>query len=717
MELYALVTPKRLVRSLRATALHRRTSARHGSRPRLVSGQLGVLIATAIGLICACGSPQVSGAPPPSPVSSPSVAASSGDPALNERVTNALNDLVSGAPSAPPGAVILVDDHGARSNQARGQARLSPAEPMEPSTRFRVGSVTKTFTAVLVLQLVAEGRLHLDDTMERWLPGVLPVGRDVTLRQLLNHTSGIFNYTRDPEVRKTWGTSDVPSPKRLVEIAASHPMDFQPGTSWAYSNTNYQILGLIVERASGHPLSDELATRIARPLGLRNTSLEPGPTITGTHAEGYYLSETGDPEDVTSTVFGSWADGGIVSNAADLATFYAALLGGKLLPAEQLQAMKQTVDTNPAFTEAHASGLGLFRSTQPCGEAWSHTGGVAGFLTNVLANDDGSRVSIVLVNGLLSEGPGTAERVDAAATRAFCSESMPKPSASASATFKSLPPATPADLTGRIAFSGPGGAIWIQNADGTSRRQLTHPTNAVDYDPHWSPDGRRIVFSSSPAQEPDPPRQDDLLVIDTTRPDAVPRRLASGNHPSWSKGGDRIIFGATVGGGITGPSGLFSIPSGGGTINPLSALGEAAAAVFTPDASRLAFVQVATGGPSAIVVAAVDGAGRHTFTDLGENPAPGHWSPDGRRLVCSAGKSGARGMFVLDSTNGSVVKLTEGSGSDSPSAWLATGKIVFAHFDGEDDETPSWYVIDPESRDMWALPALDDAGDPLDWIP
>ena len=113
-----------------------------------------------------------------------------------------------------------------------GYRDLDQLLPMKVGTRVRVGSVTKTFTAVVVLQLVAEERLSLADNLEQWLPGVFRDGSQITIRQLLNHTSGIFNYTRDPGVRATWGTDSVPSPAELVAIAASYPLDFPPGTGW-----------------------------------------------------------------------------------------------------------------------------------------------------------------------------------------------------------------------------------------------------------------------------------------------------------------------------------------------------------------------------------------------------------------------------------------------------------------------------------------------------
>lgn len=318
-----------------------------------------------------------------------------------------------------PGAAAVALTASRTEAAAAGYRDLDRSLPMEVGTRIRVGSVTKTFTAVVVLQLAEEGRLSLDDTVEQWVPGVFPDGSRITVRELLNHTSGIFNYTRDPFVRSTWGTDDVPSPLELVAIAAGYPLDFDPGTEWRYSSTGYQVLGLLIESVTGHSLRSELATRIFDPLQLSATDLVPGRDIPGPHAQGYYLYHEDPTIDVTRTTFGSWADGAIVSNTSDLATFYRALFRGELLGPSMMRALKTTVATG-GFPDGERAGLGIFRSHLSCGWVWSHSGGVAGFLTKVLVSDDGHRVVVFVTNGFLDEGPETQMAMDAAAEDAFC---------------------------------------------------------------------------------------------------------------------------------------------------------------------------------------------------------------------------------------------------------------------------------------------------------
>jgi D-alanyl-D-alanine carboxypeptidase len=212
--------------------------------------------------------------------------------------------------------------------------------------------VTKTFVATVVLQLVGEGKAQLSDPVEHWVPGLVPQGRAIALRELPNHTSGLYDYTDDPAYtrarianpRRVW------QPRQLVTIAVRHKPLFHPGSDWAYSNTNYVLLGLVVEAVTGRSLVDELLSRIFRPLGPSSTAYPFGTTLGGRVVHGYVRNIPGVPIprgrtlDVTSRVApNGWGAGQIVSNAGDLTRFYAGLLGGRLLPPPQLAAMKIAV--------------------------------------------------------------------------------------------------------------------------------------------------------------------------------------------------------------------------------------------------------------------------------------------------------------------------------------------------------------------------------------
>src|SRR4051794_30865069 len=228
-----------------------------------------------------------------------------------------LDQIVAGG---APGAIGLVRQGDTTVRAASGTADLGTHRAMSVGDRFRVGSITKSFVATVVLQLVGEGRLSLDDSVARWLPGLVPNGRHITVRQLLNHTSGLFSYTDDPRVLAPYlqqhNSHFVWRPRQLVAIATSHPPLFPPGTAWAYSNTNYVLLGLIVERATGTDLGRQLRQRIFDPLRLRDTSF---PVITGRipgrHAHGYANVTPGAPLTDTTELGTSWAwaAGSIVS--------------------------------------------------------------------------------------------------------------------------------------------------------------------------------------------------------------------------------------------------------------------------------------------------------------------------------------------------------------------------------------------------------------------
>src|SRR5262249_3493681 len=260
---------------------------------------------------------------------------------------------------------------------AGGLASLQPPAAMQPSDRFRVASVTKTFVATLVLRLAAQGRLRLSDPVERWLPGLVPNGGSITLRELLNHTSGLYHYIED----ETWQKEEVANPGRqwtpreLVAFATSHPPLFPPGTDWSYSNTNYVLLGLVVEAVTAEPLDQELQDQLFRPLALGSTSFAIGTAIAGTYAHGYLgsasgLVAAGTLLDVSTLVDPSflWAAGAIVSNGDNLTRFFALLLKGRVLPRAQLKAMKTASGASVTY------GLGLRLGVTECGEAFGHDG-------------------------------------------------------------------------------------------------------------------------------------------------------------------------------------------------------------------------------------------------------------------------------------------------------------------------------------------------------
>ncbi|MBJ7932849.1 MULTISPECIES: serine hydrolase domain-containing protein [Bacillus cereus group] len=310
-----------------------------------------------------------------------------------------------------PGILAKTSEGGKTWSYAAGVANLSSKKPMKTDFRFRIGSVTKTFTATVVLQLAEENRLNLDDSIEKWLPGVIQGNgyddKQITIRQLLNHTSGIAEYTRS----KSFDLMDTKKSYRaeeLVKMGISMPPDFAPGKSWSYSNTGYVLLGILIETVTGNSYAEEIENRIIEPLELSNTFL-PGNSsvIPGTkHARGYIqLDGASEPKDVTyyNPSMGSSA-GDMISTADDLNKFFSYLLGGKLLKEQQLKQMLTTVPTGEAALGRY--GLGIYETKLPNGVSiWGHGGSIPGFVTFAGGTLGGKHTLAVNLNSLNAESP------------------------------------------------------------------------------------------------------------------------------------------------------------------------------------------------------------------------------------------------------------------------------------------------------------------------
>ncbi|MFF5917566.1 serine hydrolase domain-containing protein [Streptomyces flavochromogenes] len=271
--------------------------------------------------------------------------------------------------------------------------------------RFRVGSITKTFVATVLLQLQAEGRLDLDDPVEKWLPGVVRGnghdGRAITVRQLLNHTSGVYSVTSDPGFQeKIFGPGflehryDRWTPRQLVDIAMTHAPDFAPGTGWNYSNTNYVLAGMVVEKVTGRPYGKAVENRIIKPLKLRATSVPGTDVRMPKPSSPAWSTLSEDPNAPVHDVSRlsptlAYAAGEMISDSNDLQTFYRALLKGRLLPKAEMKEMTTTVPLSPELP-GMGYGLGLMKQKLSCGkEIWGHGGGIHGSSSEAQATRDG----------------------------------------------------------------------------------------------------------------------------------------------------------------------------------------------------------------------------------------------------------------------------------------------------------------------------------------
>jgi D-alanyl-D-alanine carboxypeptidase len=341
-----------------------------------------------------------------------------------------------------PGVIVRVNDgHGPVITIARQATATKADHKLAADDEFRMGSNTKTMVATLVLQQVAEHRISLDDPIEKWLPGQIPNGRNITVRMLLNHTSGLFNYVFDPAVLTSFTGQDNRdwTPQELLAVSAKYPPGAAPGAEYSYSNTNYVALGLVLEKATGQSVADLVQQRIARPLHLKHTYLSVGTSrpSRADHqlAHGYEpdaahiapLLPPGVPEGtafagpargnlVDTTWINSsseWSAGGMVSSAADWARFDQALLSGKLLPKAQLNEMRTTVPIDPSAPDADGYGLGLIKVVTPCGTVWGHDGQVGGYSSWAYTDSTGRRTVDVLTStvfGLNAPKAGAANQ-------------------------------------------------------------------------------------------------------------------------------------------------------------------------------------------------------------------------------------------------------------------------------------------------------------------
>lgn len=331
----------------------------------------------------------------------PAAADADGDGALLNAVVEA------GAPGA---LAVTQDRRGAARWAAAGVAERGTGRKPGPGDRYRVASITKTFVAVVVLQLVAEGRCGLDDPADRHLPGLLTGGvsgeaaEAVTVRHLLQHTSGLPDYHLydglDSAAAFEARRFEDPTPRTSIALALGHPLLFTPGTSWSYADTNYLVLGLLAERLTGRHVSAQVTDRVLRPLGLDATSYPVhNPAVTGRHLHGYVPSDApgapfGDPANLVDftveTVDQTGAAGAIISNGPDLLRFHRALLTGRLLPASLTAEMLHSV---PTGASSGMTGYGLGVEAWDLGDGdvmWGNTGSIRGYTSVLLGNGDGS---------------------------------------------------------------------------------------------------------------------------------------------------------------------------------------------------------------------------------------------------------------------------------------------------------------------------------------
>ncbi|MFE3506443.1 serine hydrolase domain-containing protein [Kitasatospora sp. NPDC059160] len=365
----------------------------------------------------------------------PALAAGQDGPALPAPDTAGVQSALQATTAAgAPGAFAVISDHGDDDRTRSltvGKADLD-GTPMNSAWRFRVGSNSKMFTAVLVMQLAQEGRIDLDKPLRDYLPaGTLPDGWAMTGRQVMEHRAGIYDHTNDlleqagEETTAAFEArirSTVYTPAQMVAMSVKHGQQYTPGSRYSYSNTDFVLMGMAVENLTGRPYADVLRERIIEPLGLTQTSfVVPDQRIEGAHVTGYLTNDDRSKPLLDSTEqTGSWvwAAGAVISSASDLDRFLTALVAGDnggLVSDDSLRQMEAAL---PTPTAKISYGLGLRRISLTCGDVYGHGGIVQGFQTQSFATPDGRRSVVVFANA--SNNGSVTQGLMNALEPAFC---------------------------------------------------------------------------------------------------------------------------------------------------------------------------------------------------------------------------------------------------------------------------------------------------------
>jgi D-alanyl-D-alanine carboxypeptidase len=331
----------------------------------------------------------------------------------------------------PPGAIAVVQRGKHREVHAFGVGNIKTERPMRAGDRMRIASAAKAFSGGVALSLVSKGKLSLNDTIGERLPNLPDRWSKVTLGQLLNHTSGIPDFSKSNGFRKALFASfkKAPPPEKLLTYAYNKDLLFKPGSKYHYSNSDNIAVALMVEAATGKSYERQLREQVYRTLGLKKTSLPSGPNLREPYIHGYGNNpKEQPPEDVSEKLAAgwAWASGGIVSTPSDLNTFIRGYVGGRLFDKQtraQQRQVREGGSSEPPGPGKNSAGKAIFRYETRCGTVWGHTGNTPGYTQFMAASRDGSRSVVVSVNEQLTPESGDPKAFDAlrrAEGRAVC---------------------------------------------------------------------------------------------------------------------------------------------------------------------------------------------------------------------------------------------------------------------------------------------------------
>jgi len=317
-------------------------------------------------------------------------------------------EAVVDSKQGPPGIAMLISRAGHREFFGAGTAggKLLP----RPDLRFRIASVSKGLNAYIAAKLANRG-LTFDTTLESSISGTLPAGEAVTLRQLLQHTSGLPDYIRAPAFVEEFVADPTAylSPLQLTGFVRDAPLEFAPGSKYHYSDTDNIAAALMEEKAGGMSYQQLLAKLVFKPLGMSYSSLPVTPKLARPFLHGYDVEPGKHPEDVSEALSpaGAWASGGIVSTPLDLSSFVRSYVPTMLRATEDLDGRFRPGSSSPPGPGKNFAGLGIFAYRTPCGTVYGHTGSFPGYRVFIAASANGKRSVVFVANAQIVPGQGS----------------------------------------------------------------------------------------------------------------------------------------------------------------------------------------------------------------------------------------------------------------------------------------------------------------------
>ncbi len=319
-------------------------------------------------------------------------------------VQKGLEKLVE-APGGPPGAIATLYRNGKLTTLSAGVSDVNKSAAPRATDHMRIASVAKAFSGAVALNLIEAGKLEFDSTVGEVLTTMPKAWSAVTLAELLNHTSGLPDYTKSEGFIKQATTAPraFVSPMKVISWVRDSPVNFKPGKKYEYSNTDNIVVGLMVEAVTKDSYSNELQKIVFGPTGLTQTELATKVKVPAPFIHGYEFDDEGEAVDRSEFLSpsGAWASGGIVSTPQDLNAFIRADLGLKFFGrAEQQRQMHWWVggESSPPGPGKNSAGLALFRYQTKCGTVYGHTGNFPGYTQFAAATADGSRAITTSLN-------------------------------------------------------------------------------------------------------------------------------------------------------------------------------------------------------------------------------------------------------------------------------------------------------------------------------